>query len=40
MQLHALRPRIADELPFAEAKRGFGRMLDGDLLGKLVFRWQ
>ncbi|HEY1508845.1 MAG TPA: zinc-binding dehydrogenase [Solirubrobacteraceae bacterium] len=34
----ALRPPVDEMLPLAEARKGFQRMLDGDLLGKLVVR--
>ncbi|MFD6315268.1 zinc-binding dehydrogenase [Streptomyces nigra] len=39
MRLHGLRPDIADELPFTDAGRGFARLLDGNVFGKIVFTW-
>ncbi|SEG95462.1 D-arabinose 1-dehydrogenase, Zn-dependent alcohol dehydrogenase family [Nonomuraea solani] len=39
MLQHDLRPDIAAELPFDHAEEGFRRMLDGDLIGKVVFSW-
>ena len=32
-----VRPRIDVELPLAEAREGFGRMLEGRTAGKIVF---
>src|SRR4051795_8539149 len=32
-----VRPVIDSELPLRDAARGFGRMIDGDLYGKIVF---
>ncbi|WP_331751245.1 zinc-binding dehydrogenase (plasmid) [Streptomyces globisporus] len=39
MGLHGLRPDIADQLPFADAHKGFERLLSGDVVGKIVFSW-
>lgn len=39
MELHRLRPAIAAELPFQQAHEGVRMMIDGDLNGKVVFRW-
>jgi hypothetical protein len=39
MKLHDLRPDIADVFGFPEAEKGFRRMVDGDLIGKVVFTW-
>ncbi|MFJ6895180.1 zinc-binding dehydrogenase [Streptomyces hokutonensis] len=39
MTEHGLRPDIADELHFTEAHKGFARLLDGDVVGKIAFHW-
>jgi NADPH:quinone reductase-like Zn-dependent oxidoreductase len=39
MQNHGLRPDIAEVVPFPEARRGFERLLNSDVFGKIVFAW-
>ncbi|MEU3520619.1 zinc-binding dehydrogenase [Streptomyces sp. NPDC006654] len=39
MVQHDLRPDIAENLPFSDARKGFERLLDGDVVGKIVFHW-
>ncbi|TXC99873.1 zinc-binding dehydrogenase [Streptomyces sp. ISID311] len=39
MQLHGLRPDIAESIPFDEAPRGFERLLSSNVFGKIVFAW-
>jgi len=39
MTEHGLRPDIAAELPFADARKGFERLLLGDVVGKIAFHW-
>ncbi|MGF7239364.1 MAG: zinc-binding dehydrogenase [Frankia sp.] len=39
MVLHGLRPEIAADLSFDEAREGFKRLIEGDVVGKIVFSW-
>ncbi|CAM5331370.1 Zn-dependent oxidoreductase [Streptomyces avidinii] len=39
MELHGLRPAIAAEIPFPQARDGVRLMLEGQLTGKVVFHW-
>jgi NADPH:quinone reductase-like Zn-dependent oxidoreductase len=39
MRVHRLRPDIAAEMRFADAKEGFRLLAAGDLIGKIVFTW-